>query len=359
MRVPRLSLLFVACFLLARSVCAQEKLPDNLLLGTAQHGSVFAVAPLTGPDRVSDPTVTVYRGPLAAEAGKPDAGKRYAFKQWVLGGCPYRLRVAHDCFWGSGSVASGAYGHELLRVPLDDLPLFDPDTKDVKALWVKKYGPDYASTTGHSWQLGPAQWAAIDHIRRTEDGVYNGGDFPRPVYDMHFDAWPADSNAVLLFVQEENGMRVWRGVGNRPGTKGRALWGDWEKDFERFDIPFDDGFAVFVKGGDYSFVTEKGKVYLGSKPAKGEARKVEAVWDNKRQPVRAVISDADGDKHYCFVEPKFGDKEDEERVYFELAAKPDPRRYQRKATDIKADKPLKAVLEFAQVLVNDKLLKPE
>jgi hypothetical protein len=106
-------------------------------------------------------------------------------------------------------------------------------------------------------------------------------------------------------------------------------------------------------------VTDKGKVYLGRKPAKGEGRKVEAVWENRRQPVRAVISDADAGKHYCFVEPKFGEKEDEERVYFELAAKPDPKRYQRKATDVKADKPLKAVLEFAQVLVNDKLLKPD
>jgi hypothetical protein len=226
MRLRHLGLFTFACFLVVGSLSAQEKLPDHLLLGAVQHGSVFAVAPLTGRDDVKNPTVTVYRGRLSPELGKPYVGKRYAFTQWVLGGCPYRFRVAHDCFWGSGSVASGCYGHGMHRIPLDDFPLFAPDNPDAEALWVNKYGPDHARNFTHSWQLGPMEWAAVDRIRRTVDGTYGGGSFgapPRAVYDIHFDVWPQAADVVLLFVQEENGMRVWRGAkGGRGASSGET-----------------------------------------------------------------------------------------------------------------------------------------
>jgi hypothetical protein len=61
---------------------------------------------------------------------------------------------------------------------------------------------------------------------------------------------------------------------------------------------------------------------------------------------------------WCFVEPFFTDKQEEERVYFELTAKPDPKPYMLTKIDKpKINEPLRSVLEYARVLRDDRRIK--
>ena len=61
---------------------------------------------------------------------------------------------------------------------------------------------------------------------------------------------------------------------------------------------------------------------------------------------------------YCIVEPFCTDKRDEERVYFELCAKPEPTKYKlKKIEGVKIEPTLKSLLEYAHVLQADKKIK--
>ncbi len=124
-------------------------------------------------------------------------------------------------------------------------------------------------------------------------------------------------------------MRIWNGTAKQDkNCHWEMEWGNEEKEVERFKVPFQEAFTVFVRDKDYYFVTESGNVYLARSPAKMEdERKIEKVWDGKRNPVHVLITDASNDKVYCFVEPSEKDKQDEDRVYFELSAKPETMKY--------------------------------
>jgi hypothetical protein len=140
--------------------------------------------------------------------------------------------------------------------------------------------------------------------------------------------------------------------------KKKWVEGVWKEEEVLMMAPFNEDFHAFTKGGDYYFVTASGKAYVARKPAKGETRKIELLWGSRRQQIVALITDADAQKTYLFCKATKKDDEKVEDVYFELSAKPSPRSYDLSTVQpVKAEEPLKSVLEYARILVADKKVK--
>jgi hypothetical protein len=138
-------------------------------------------------------------------------------------------------------------------------------------------------------------------------------------------------------------------------NKKEAAWGEgkWSVG-ETFPVVFHEPFQVASHGEDYYFLTASGKVYRSPKPEKGKERKTEAVWEDAKRPVVAIMQDADAKKSYLFCKP---DK-DGTGVYFELSAKPAECPYDAKRIKPgKPDDPLPAVLGYAKILLADKKIK--
>jgi hypothetical protein len=342
----------------------------EVLLGTVHKETVFAVPKPVSEHRMLGPTVTLLRAPLTIDKGTHYSPNRYEFRQLTLVNHPYRWRLVGSKFWGAGSTGVRRGGSEIMRIPLEDLPLFDPVNAKREEQYKVKYPESQRLGDAHELCAEPmAHLCERLPLPPGDPGDYPHGfgvgpDYkviPLPTPGVFFDAYPVSDDRILLFVLDQDKMRVWSGKVERDKLKTLYWLTDWGGDarepIETFKSSFKGAFTAFVRGKDYYFVTEYGDVYLSRDPGKAE-RKVEKVWDGRRQPVHALITDAGSDKVWCFVEPFFTDKQDEERVYFELSAKPDPRPYKLKRIDKpKIDEPLKSVLEYAHVLQDDKRLK--
>jgi hypothetical protein len=331
----------------------------EVLLGTVYKDTVFAVPKLTSKEPRLCPPVEVWRGPIQFKPSEGYSATRYRFGQFVADQRPYRLRIVCDTFWGNGTAGVRMFGTEVKRIPVEDLAHYDPTNPKRAEQHKVKYPKDrlFSEDTwrAHNWGANPA--ADCSPGLGPEIPLEKP---PPPAEGVFFDLYPIKGDRVLLFVHQYDKIRVWSVT---------ATWDEkhceWDMDYggkddmevERFKSPLMDAFTVFVRGGDYYFVTEYGDVWLARAVDKGE-RKMEKVWDGRRQPVHALITDATNDKVYCFVEPFFTDKQDEERVYFELSAKPEPTKYKlKKIEGVKIEPTLKSVLEYAYVLQADKKIK--
>src|SRR5581483_4730755 len=78
----------------------------ELLLGAVHKDTVFAVPGIEVKRLTTDPPATLLQGPLHAEPDKQYKPCRYEFKPGVLCNQPYRWRIVHDMFWGSGSTGA-------------------------------------------------------------------------------------------------------------------------------------------------------------------------------------------------------------------------------------------------------------
>ena len=337
----------------------------EVLLGAVHKDTVLAVPKVEVKRPIEGPPVAVLQGPLQVEPGKAYASKRYEFTQGVLCNQPYRWRVVGNMFWGSGSTGARQLADHVKRIPMQDWPVYDRTNAKRDEQYGAKYPEDKyfdgEIRPAHSWGAGPVGVACVHRPLAPGDVLQPPVGQPfLPTSGVFFDVYPsADNKRLRLFVLDQDQMRVWDGTAKR-GIDAYWImdWGNEEKEVERFASPFKEAFTVFVRDKDYYFVTEYGDVYLSRPPAEKQERKVEKVWDGRRQPVHALITDAGTDKVWCFVEPFFTDKPDEERVYFELSAKPDPKPYKlKKIEKPKIDEPLKSVLEYAHVLQADKKIK--
>jgi hypothetical protein len=333
----------------------------ELLLGAVHKGSAFAVPKLIAEPGQLTPAVIVLQGPLEVTPDKPYPTKQYEFEQFVLGNTPFRWRIVRDLYWGSGSTGIRRMGSEVRRVPLGELTLYDPANPKRKEQYAAKYPKDpFSNPIAHRWAAHPMCDVCYRHrlspAQEQEDASITA--LPTPTPGVFFDVYPIADECLLLFVLDQDLMGVWSGTARRVELEEWHMdWGKEDKEIETFKSPFKEAFTAFVRGKDYYFVTEYGSVYLARDPGKGE-RKVELVWDGRRQPVHALITDAGSDTVWCFVEPFFTDKQDAERVYFALSAKPEPRPYKLKRIDKpRIDEPLRSVLEYARVLQDDQRIK--
>src|SRR5262249_10623128 len=121
----------------------------------------------------------------------------------------------------------------------------------------------------------------------------------------------------------------------------------------KLNVAFREPFRVFAKGDDFYFVTTSGKVFRAAKPAKGDDRTLEAVWEDAKRPVVAAVTDVVAERTFLFCQPE-GNK----GVFFDLAVKPEPRDYDASAIEkLKPDQERERSLERAKILKDAKLLK--
>jgi hypothetical protein len=356
----------LAMVLLFTPVCADEP-SRSILRGTIYKETVFAVPNFDQDADEIYPRIAILQGPLQVTPDQAYEPKRYEFSQGVgPKDKPYRWRIVHDIYWASASLGGRAmFGPK--RLPLEEFPLFDVANKKRKEQYAAKFPQDAVvgdnewAYFSHYWPVGPVQAACRQYPDPTPrkpgfGSFYETIELPTP--GVFFDAYPLGADRILLFVLDRGKMRIWSGKSGKQGVLGwKVNYGDEDKEIESFNSPFKEPFTAFIHDKDYYFVTESGSAYLSCAPGKGE-RKVEQIWDGKSRPICALITDAAADRVYCFVDPTTKDKPDEERVYFELTAKPERRPYKvKKIEGVKIDDTLKSVLEYAHVLRDDKRLK--
>jgi hypothetical protein len=183
-----------------------------------------------------------------------------------------------------------------------------------------------------------------------------------PIPEHYFDFLPTGKDTVLLFLLSKGKMVVWQGRGQLVDKRkeiaiGRDAWEiSWSKEPMATLTPaFLEWFQVYPgKDGGFLFLTESGKLYSSPKPEKGEG-KIEASWTDEKRPIRAVVADTAGGKEFAFAPPA---GKEGEPVYFELAARVQPRKFDPKnIKPVALEDPLKTVLEYTQVLRADKQIK--
>jgi hypothetical protein len=267
-----------------------------------------------------------------------------------------RWRIAYGCLWISDFTIESSGGHAY-RVPLDDLYLFDrKDGLDrLGSRFAKKFPGDPQAVGFGTWPFQPC----YDLLERyTEDHQeFLAASNHKLVPDAHFDFLPTSKQSCLLFLLWKGNISVWKAEAKWSKERGFWGWHEWQLTWsktpiEQFTPGFREWFQVYGgKDGSYYFVTQSGKFYVSSKPAKGE-RKAEAVWTDAKVPIKTVISDTASGKEFAFALPagKTG-----QPVYFELAGKITPIKFDPKAIKLpKVEEPLKTVLGYARFLLAEK-----
>ena len=330
---------------------------------------------------------------------------------------PYRWRISHGCFWGTGDWVELAAG--LKHIPVEQLPLFAPKT----AKESDQHRPE------HTWYItDPLEQTVL--AKQPGPGVYGSWH----AQGAYFDFLPITKDSILLFILDENRMRVWEGKSKRKTVtveleKSSAKIEEWVFGWSELlgaviACPFSESFVVFGDARTHYFVTVSGKLFVAKESQKetekpettrrlirelgdddsavrevarrklerlgsqvetalrkqlrettsGEAkgriskllsvvekatdRTAKPLWIDAKRPIRAVITDTASSSSYAFVEPAKPDDKQAQRVYFQLAEKLEPHSYHPKPIKgIKADEPLKAVLEYARVLLDDGKIK--
>src|SRR5258708_39895510 len=81
-------------------------LKSNPLLGVIRNGSAFAVQKHLGKNGSDGHPLILHHASIRSEQGKLSMCKRYEFDDGSLSCAPFRWRVAHNSFWGGGSMPS-------------------------------------------------------------------------------------------------------------------------------------------------------------------------------------------------------------------------------------------------------------
>jgi hypothetical protein len=217
------------------------------------------------------------------------------------------------------------------------------------------------------WCLRPIDQVNAEHsrafyLRKT------GNEFADPnfVIEEHIycDVLPTAPDTALVFVVEDNRVRVWQGK-SRKATKDetevyhQAFVVTWsELKGQGFAAGFTEPFQAFGDADNWYFMTASRKLHVSKKPAEGQQRKLEVLYHNADFPIRALVTDAASNKTYAFAAPDGRKEGNGGRVYFELTPKLNSKPYEVKPlTDFKVDYRFKTVWELSQVLIADGKIK--
>jgi hypothetical protein len=125
-----------------------------------------------------------------------------------------------------------------------------------------------------------------------------------------------------------------------------------------FPTDFREPFQVFGDTDTWYFMALSGKLYVCKKAPRGEARKLELLYDDGDSPIKALITDCATNRTFAFTAPDEPQSGKGKRVYFELSPRPEPKPYEvRQLTGVKIDYRVRTIWELAQVLVHEGKVK--
>jgi hypothetical protein len=166
------------------------------------------------------------------------------------------------------------------------------------------------------------------------------------------DCLPVNSHRLLLFVLSGNEISAWTGQWpEKPDrSKSRVTWSD--KPALRIVADLKERFTVYGTPARLFFLTESGKLY-GCRDADKGGQRVKLLWQDDRQPIRAVIGDAASGNCFAFAPANLDSRA--HSVYFEVGERIEPVAYDplplKKPS---GDDPLKGLLGYARLLIADK-----
>jgi len=273
---------------------------------------------------------------------------------------PLRWRFWDGMYWG---LLQGANDRPVLvkRIPMKYLDLLDPTD------WTKLDMYREIQPRSLAWCLRPIDQVIAEHSR----AVYlrkTGMEFDDPNFviekKIYCDVLPTAPDIALVFVVEDNRVRLWQGK-SRKATKSETQ--ELKRDFvvswnelkgQGFASGFTEPFQAFGDADTWYFMTASRKLYVSKKPAEGQQRKMQVLYDDADSSIKALVTDTATNKTFAFTAPDDPKSGNGKRVYFELAPKLDVKPYEvNPLKNVTVDYRLKTVWELAQVLVADGKVK--
>ena len=309
------------------------------------------------------------------QIGSPSgANSNDSLYTFVSGACDTepirRFRISDRIIWLSSSDLHWAC--ETMRMPLDDLSLFDENDPKQQQRYKKRY-PDSDPGQSHYWSFTKARYLWEDVL-----GIW--GDALSFVVPPEFigvafcDFLPTSPTGGLLFEVREDWCRVWKATftwGKDPRHYSR--WTNDTPSFkpvETIDAPtktelkkaYLRPFMVLERAGDYYFLTKEGRLFVSAKRAKKNdiPRQTEVFWFDDDNPIFALISDANTGRQFAFTKPA-AKKESAKPVCFEIVGdKKEPFPVDAALLKgIEAKAPLKQARLLAQILIDAKKIEPK
>jgi hypothetical protein len=277
-------------------------------------------------------------------------------------GSYYRWRVAEGCFWET--TAGGFSCDDGFR----QLRLFEMEPylikKNGKTDPLALGGGIGAADPEHDWfvrpvedKYGPLSDRLFKKYTKELEGVEFASlsDRRELAYNLlKFDFVPVGEESCLAFVLQEKQMTVYRADKRLPPD--RSLPSPW-KEIESYPTHFQEPFTAYRSGDDHFFVTLGGNLYMAPKPAQGKKRLAALNEFDGDRPVAAIITDSDAGKTFVFTRAADRGGKEERGAYLLLDGKSKPVRYDlKRVKPVKADEPLKSVIEYTMVLIADKAI---
>jgi hypothetical protein len=312
------------------------------------------------------------------QEAKPETYRIYRYNKLAE---PLCWRIAHDCLWLS--IKTGA-----LRIPLDELILFDRWDDKAKALNKARYPKFPTMVNAHDFSFWDpfvplwSQWEKEERYKQLGPfGAYDHFQGPRPMKHVYSDFLPVAPDSVRLFVLTRD-----RFSGVFDSWEGRGTWfkeqESWkmkwpEKPTEQFKSYFHDPFAVYAKASLYLFMTPSGKYYLSEDPVERDKllasghflsprnpdkgkRNAHPHWKayygqtSEDHPARAVIVDVDAGETYVFLRPYKDHLGRTVEAYFALSPNP---KVESCHVMFVPDDPMRMLVRYTEFLIDMKKIR--
>jgi hypothetical protein len=163
---------------------------------------------------------------------------------------------------------------------------------------------------------------------------------------------PTSENALkTFFLPEEKGdMEIWDTEARF--DKKTLKWETVadEKNLHKIDSAFNEAFYAFIHKDTYYFITESGKLFYAPPPKKGETKRtMKGLWEFPKNPIVAVIEDADHDRVWLFTKNKEADAKRDH--YFEMTEANRPQAFDpAKLAPVNVEGRAKMVLEYLPLI---------
>jgi hypothetical protein len=296
---------------------------------------------------------------------------------------PLCWRIAHGCFWETAGAAT-------MRIPLDELILFDRWDEKARALNKARYPKFPTMANAHDWPLTRpmaemwSSWKKEESYRLLGPyGVFDHFQDTGLIKRTYFDFVPLSPDKVRLFVLSPDKyygvFDVWdeNGTWSKETESWKVTWS--KQPTEHFKSYFLDPFVMYAKDSTYLFMPPSGKYYLSEDPVERDKllerstgflpvrypekgkRDAHPHWlggggvtqSSEYHPAQAVIVDVDTDETYVFLRPPKESSDKTALHYFALSSQPQIKTYSRpELKPASLEEPLKTLVQYTQLLID-------